>query len=91
MNQPSGWTHVVLNYIGPDNGQGIRIYHSGVLTMTEDTKTYFTPLSGHGRVAVGMDGDCGHGWVYAGVDMDELLFFNKMLSDQEIMDIKNMV
>ena len=24
---PSGWTHVVLNYIGPNNGQGIRIYH----------------------------------------------------------------
>ena len=26
---PTGWTHVVMNYIGPSNGQGIRLFFDG--------------------------------------------------------------
>ena len=89
-SQPPGWTHVVLNYIGPNDTQGIRIYHDGVQTGSSDIKVAGTYSPGDGRVVVGRNGynqDSG----YAGVDVDELLFFNEKLSDQEIMDIKDMV
>ena len=26
---PTEWTHVVVNYIGPDDGEGIRLYYNG--------------------------------------------------------------
>ena len=25
----TGWNHIVLNYIGPDEGQGITLYNNG--------------------------------------------------------------
>ena len=90
LNQPSGWTHVVLNYIGPNTGEGIRIYHDGVRTgsiISKDARTFIT--SGDGWVLVGRYYNGGYN--YAGVDVDELLFFNKTLSDEEIMGIMNMV
>ena len=86
----SGWMHIALNYVGPDDGQGIRIYQDGVQIGSDDTKSSATLTFGDGRVVVGRmytDGDEG----YAGVDVDELLFFDEKLSDQEIMDIKNMI
>ena len=78
----------MLNYIGSNTGEGFSIYHDGVLTKTQDTKGHTTLPSGDGRVLVGRY-DCVYA-VYAGVDIDELLFFNEKLSDQEIMDITNM-
>ena len=89
-NQPSGWTHVVLNYIGPKNRQGIQIYYDGVQTKNDEVKFAWDIPTGDGRVVVGrrttsLEQD------YTGVDVDELMFFNKKLSDQEIMDIKNIV
>ena len=80
--------HVVLNYIGPNNGQGIRIYHDGLQVGSDDTKTDVTFSPGDGCVCVGTYDDVS---VYASVDVDELLFFNEALSDQQIMNIKNMV
>ena len=67
--------HIVLNYIGPNNGQGIRIYHDGLQVGSDDTKT------------VGTEDDS----IYASVDMDELLFFSEVLCDHQIMNIINMV
>ena len=85
---PSGWTHIVLNYIGPNNGQGIRIYEDGVLTGSDDMKSSRAIASGNGRVVVGRiytNYDAQHG----GIDADELLFFNQALGDQQVLDIKN--
>ena len=85
---PSGWIHIVLNYIGPDNGQGIRIYEDGVLTGSEVTKSGGTYSAGDGRVVVGrpyVDLNVQHGWV----NVDELLFFNQSLNDQQVWGIKN--
>ena len=73
----------MLKYIGPDNGQGIQIHLNGVLAVSDNTKSTGTYQSGDGRVVLGRQfiDDDSH---YVSVDVDELLFFNETLSDQDI-------
>ena len=90
VQTPSGWTHIVLNYIGPENGEGCQLFLDGVLTGNDVTKTVDTFSTGHGRVVVGRvytDTD----QQYTGAEVDELLFFNQALSEQQVWDIKNMI
>ena len=42
--KPSGWFHIVVNYIGPDEGEGIRIYHNGVEVANATTKIIMMEL-----------------------------------------------
>ena len=83
------WTHVVLHYIGTEDVQGNKIYIDGV-----DTESYFTlndasHEEGDGRTVVGryFTNVDDH---YASVDIDELLFFNGALNDDQIIKIKNL-
>ena len=77
------WTHIVLNYIGPDDG--IRIYYNGTEEDRDTTKTTgFGPYSaGDGRIVVGR-------WFtdkdekYPSLQVDEMIFFNRHLSSDEI-------
>ena len=72
--QPSGWTHFLLNYIGPSNGDGIRVYSDGV----EESFP-----AGNGRVVVGRfytNRDA----IYGSSEADELIYFNKALTTEEI-------
>ena len=90
MAPPTVWTNVVLNYLGPEDGEGIRIYYNGVQTGSDDTERLVNHPAGVGKVALGRlytdkDGD------YPGVDVDELMFFNEYLSNQQILDLSNMV
>ena len=83
---PSGWTHLTLNYIGPDDEQGIDIYHDGTLTGSSTAKHAGSRSPGDTRVVIGRafrDRDD----YYGGVEVDELLFFNEKLTDQQIQDI----
>ena len=89
MAAPTGWTHITLNYIGPNNGQGIQIYHNGVQIGNDATKSGGTLSSGDGRVAVGRWRAFDDDW-YGRVDVDEVLFFNQKLTAQEIQHISNM-
>ena len=92
ISRPSGWTHIVLNYIGPENGQGIQIYVDGLPTESAASKTSRPSQCGNGRVVVGrLLTDRDHIKDYADVDVDELLFFNEKLSDQQVIDIKNII
>ena len=84
----SGWTHVVMNYIGPEEAQGIRIYQDGVKTGSDVTREPGTWPPGDGRVVVGRPFSDFHDQ-YGSVDVDELLFFNEALNNQQILDIKN--
>ena len=73
----------MLNYIGPNNGQGIRMYHNGEQVASDTGKTGITNSAGDGRIVVGRyytnaDRD------YATVQVDELIFFNQSLSVDEI-------
>ena len=57
-------------------------------TGSDDMKSSRAIASGNGRVVVGRiytNYDAQHG----GIDVDELLFFNQALSDQQVLDIKN--
>ena len=79
--KPSGWFHVVLNVIGPDNG--IRIYHDGI-EVASDTTTHGDPKhNGDRRIVIGRYHAKSEG-TYSSLQVDELLFFNQMLTDDEI-------
>ena len=89
-NVPSGWTHIVVNYIGPGGGttEGIYVYYNGNKLAEDTTISSATLQAGNGRVVVGRhlpeeDKD------YAGVEVDELLLFNNNLDDDDIDNIYN--
>ena len=87
-NRPSGWTHVVLNYIGPNDEEGIKIYYNGIQTAYDKIKEVDTYEPGNGQVVLGrqfIDKDS----LYTVADVDELLFFNEALSDQNIQYMNN--
>ena len=76
---PSGWTHIVVNYAGPNEGEGIRIDYDGTEVVSDTTKGTWSRSTGDGRIVVGRyatDRDID----YASVMVDELLFFNQALS-----------
>ena len=79
------WIHIVLNYLGPDDGQGIKIYVDGVLTTSDTTKSSGFYPPDDGRVKLGTPDTPG---LNAVDDVDELLFFNFALNDDQIMKIK---
>ena len=88
LPMPARWVHVTLNYIGPENGQGIRIYLDGTEVGSRTTKTVLARVAGDGRIVVGrrftnQDMD------YANVQVDELNFFNQSLTSAEVQSIYN--
>ena len=80
----SGWTHIVLNYIGHEDGQGIRIYTDGVQVGTETARSSGSDDAGDGRVAIGRWVLTMSNWQYTSLQLDELMFFNAKLTDSEI-------
>ena len=86
VDKPSpGWTHIVLNYIGPDSRQGIQIYLDGEHTKNdlELTITTYTRTLGDGKVVLGRrytDQDKN----YASVEIDELVFFDSNINMAQI-------
>ena len=50
---PSGWTHFLLNYIGPNNGGGIRMFYNGQQVSTDTEKLSIERSAGDGRLVVG--------------------------------------
>ena len=86
VTPPYSWTHLVHNFIGPNNGQGIRTYVDGVYAVSDTTKTPRNRNPADGRVYAGNSAI----EKYTSVDVDELLFFNHKLSDQQVEQIKNM-
>ena len=81
--RPSGWTYVVLNYIGPNSGEGIRIYMDGSEVGSDTSKRVWSGSTGDGRVVIGRyytDQDK----EYSSVHIDELIYFNNSLTNEEI-------
>ena len=52
-SRPAGWFHVVVNYIGPNNGDGVRIFYDGVEVASETTRDPSSLPGGDGRIVVG--------------------------------------
>ena len=89
-SRPTGWIQVVLNYIGPNDGQGIRIYYDGQQVANDTSKHPISRPAGDGRIVVGrlltnrnFDHD------YASITIDELIFFNRFLILDEISSLAN--
>ena len=88
LNRPAAWTHIVLNYIGPN--AGIKVYYNGAEVGGDTTKFAGSSNTADGRVVVGRlstDGD----YCYTSLQLDELAFFNKALSTTEITTMYNAV
>ena len=81
--KPAGWFHIVLNINGTSTEQAIRIYHDGTKAGQDTELEEDTQKEGNGRIVIGrrfsdLDDK------YASVAVDELLFFNEALSEEEI-------
>ena len=85
-----GWTYLVCNYLGPNNGEGIRMYMDGnQMEFGDSTKTPSSNSQGNGRVVLGRlyTNTNAH---YGNADMDEILLFNQSLTDDQISQLSHM-
>ena len=81
----TGWVHGVMVYHGM--GQGITVYENG-RKIGSDTDKYFSEAvtgkpRGNGQVFIGIRNH-GNGDRYASVSVDEIKFYNRQLSEEEI-------
>ena len=75
-----------MNYIGPNDGEGIRFYYNGAEVASVTTKSSVSYSPGDGRIVVGR---CYTDQDYASVQFDELIFFNAALTDADVQSIYN--
>ena len=80
----SRWLHFVLNFIGPNDGEGIRIYLDGEMVQSVTAAGGFRIPPRHSRIIIGRSTIDSYFGRYASLQMDELLFFNQALSEEEI-------
>ena len=81
VTKPSGWFHVVLNFIGPNDG--IRAYHDGVEVGSNTNIHGNSKHNGDRRIVIGRY-FVKSGVTYSSIQVDELLLFDQMLTDDEI-------
>ena len=80
---PTEWYHLVFNYIGSSNEDGVAIYHDGMV-VGSNTQVSYNTNAGQGVVVLGryfvhtLEQD------FASVMVDELLFFNRKLTSTEV-------
>ena len=87
------WVHIVMNYIAPDDEQGIETYLNGEAYEDSNTKTASTNgnLQGEGRIILSRNlAQTSIATNYASMDIDELFFFNATLTAQQIISLHNM-
>ena len=83
------WTHLVLNFIGPNGGEGIEAFKDGTRRQFSRYGATSTYTAGEGRVVIGRR-YVSRSQDYAQVELDELIFFNKALLHNEVMDLYNL-
>ena len=89
----SGGVHTVLNFIGPKEGQGIRIYNDGKLIGTDIIKFNASFTQSDGRIQIGradlnVAGTANTMQFYASVEVDELSIYNRTVTEPEIILLK---
>ena len=84
INEPSGWVHAVMVYHGV--GQGITVYHDGMVVGTDTSRAVGTRVQGTGDMFIGRRLD-NSGSLYASVHVDELKLYNRQLSADEISEM----
>ena len=90
------WFHIVLNFFGFNDEQGIKVYHDGVQLNNTARRTKNAKLhASDRRIILGRSVDERFDTsyqlepyiYYSSVSIDELQFYNHILSDKEIMQI----
>ena len=74
---------MVFNFIGPDAGQGFRVYQNGALAANASFPQTRRSVVEDTRLVIGrtfVDGN----FDYNSLQMDELVLFNRALNDTEI-------
>ena len=82
----SQWIYYVFVLEGPKQGEGISVYADGILANQTTTKESGDYPSGSGRMVIGrrnVDVDD----KYASVTVDELLLWNRKLSQPEVQEL----
>ena len=79
----------MLNYIGPNGGQGVQAFRDGTLRDSQEHGNTRTQTDGDGSVVVGSRYVTSNN-DYSHVEVDELVFFNKALLENEVMDLYNL-
>ena len=74
----------MLNYIGPNDGEGIRIYYNGVEVASDTDKNGGPNSAGDSSIVIGRHNTNFDHMYYASMQIDELLFFNRALTAAKI-------
>ena len=89
---PSVWFHVVLNFLGPS--EGISIYHDGQQIKNSTSYEPHTPFTPNevGQIVIGrLKTNVSSGLFddYASVIMDELVFTEQSLNEEQILALSH--
>ena len=88
----AGWVHAVVNFIGPNEGQGLRVYNDGIILGNNVTTVYPNgtyPPPSDGRIFIGREDFTTTATnftikFYGSVEVDEFLIYNRTLTEPEI-------
>ena len=79
------WFHSVINFIGPNIGQGYIVYVDGIKHGCSGSGQFTPGVINNGRIAVGRQFIQNNKLIaYTSFAVDELLFFNQTLNETEI-------
>ena len=70
---------MVFNYIGPNNGQGFRVYHFGRLVENITDIFVFRSVKMYGRFVIGWETE-----LFSSLEAGDLLIFNHALTEAEV-------
>ena len=82
INNSPEWIHVTMNYMGPEDGQGIRIYRDGRGVAEDKEKTSSSMAAPRDGMIVAGRLFTNTYNLYATFNLDELLFFNSVLNEE---------
>ena len=77
------WFHVVINYSGPNNGEGFVTYFNGETAYNDSTVEEDDTTPGDGRIVIGRSFTEVDDY-YTSMAVDEVVLFNKVLTEHEI-------
>ena len=79
------WFHSVINFIGPNIGEGYILYIDGIRYQPSESQQSNSGVINDGRIAVGREFiENNLLLIYTSFGVDELLFFNRTLNEKEI-------
>ena len=87
VDRPTDWFHSVLVYHGSAVGQGMTLYHNGMMVRSvtsKDSLVEFQP--GEGRMIIGKL-EANKDNKYASIEVDDLTMWNRTLTWPAIQDL----